>query len=307
MTNIIIVDIDGTIADLSHRLPLVSNGRKDWDTFFELADKDEPIRSIIDVVSDYYHQTPEIDELHFVTGRPETIRRLTEDWLKHVAQMYFYADLHMRPAGDTRPDCVIKEEILDRLLSDRKNVVAVFDDRQSVVDMWKRRGLRVFQVHNPEVQVVADPATKGTLHLLVGPSHAGKTTGYCDHIKPGSVYLSSDALRYYLTGDGNDQSRNAEVFALAHTLIREYIKTGVSVVFDATNILNADRRKVVECAAGADVVYHVFDRPVKDKLASLRPGFPESVVLKHDQTFRSNLKDILAGDGFPNVKVEDHR
>ena len=34
---------------------------------------------------------------------------------------------------------------------------------------------------------------------------------------------------------------------------------------------------------------------------------PEELILKHDKTFRGQLKDILNGDGLPNVTVIDKR
>jgi hypothetical protein len=53
----------------------------------------------------------------------------------------------MRPIGDSRPDDVLKQEFLDRMLIvDRERLVAVFDDRDKVVAMWRRNGIACFQV-----------------------------------------------------------------------------------------------------------------------------------------------------------------
>ena len=45
----IIVDIDGTIADCSHRLHYIKGEKKDWNSFFKAAGKDKPknLNSII--------------------------------------------------------------------------------------------------------------------------------------------------------------------------------------------------------------------------------------------------------------------
>ena len=45
-----------------------------------------------------------------------------------------------------RKDAAVKLEIFDREIRNRWNVVAVFDDRQQVVDAWRSIGLAVFQV-----------------------------------------------------------------------------------------------------------------------------------------------------------------
>jgi len=52
----------------------------------------------------------------------------------------------MRPAGDIRKDVLIKQEIYEREIKDKYNVLFVLDDRQSVVDGWRSLGLTVFQV-----------------------------------------------------------------------------------------------------------------------------------------------------------------
>jgi hypothetical protein len=52
----------------------------------------------------------------------------------------------MRPAGDSRRDAIVKQEIFDTEVRDRWRVVGVFDDRRQVVRMWRALGLTVFQV-----------------------------------------------------------------------------------------------------------------------------------------------------------------
>jgi hypothetical protein len=51
----------------------------------------------------------------------------------------------MRKDGDFRADNVVKQEILDAHI-DKDRVLFVLDDRQQVVDMWRRNGLTCFQV-----------------------------------------------------------------------------------------------------------------------------------------------------------------
>ena len=55
--------------------------------------------------------------------------------------------LTMRQEMDYTPDDVLKESWLDNMLvDDRKRLVAVFDDRDRVVSMWRRRGITCLQV-----------------------------------------------------------------------------------------------------------------------------------------------------------------
>jgi hypothetical protein len=59
-----------------------------------------------------------------------------------------FSGLYMRKAGDHREDCVVKAELLEQILLDWSNqdIGGVFEDRQQVVDMYRAKGLRVFQV-----------------------------------------------------------------------------------------------------------------------------------------------------------------
>jgi hypothetical protein len=52
----------------------------------------------------------------------------------------------MRPENDQRKDTVVKDEIYENHIKGRYNVLLIADDRQSVVDMWRSKGMKVAQV-----------------------------------------------------------------------------------------------------------------------------------------------------------------
>lgn len=137
----ILCDIDGTLADRSHRLHFIETKPKNWDAFFAAAADDAPIQPVCDAISDLM----EYNRIIFVTGRPERTRIATSLWLSKRAVLW--PDyLFMRKDGDYRPDEIIKEELLDQLLAAGHKPVLVFDDRKRVVEMWRRRGLICAQV-----------------------------------------------------------------------------------------------------------------------------------------------------------------
>lgn len=142
---IYLVDIDGTIADLSHRLHFIEKEPADWDGFFAACPDDKPIHEVIDTIN----QLGESAVLIMVTGRSERCRVQTEKWLN----LYIngWNGLYMRADGDHRHDDVIKAELLDEIVADKRisslaDITGVFEDRQQVVDMYRAKGLRVFQV-----------------------------------------------------------------------------------------------------------------------------------------------------------------
>lgn len=142
---IYIFDIDGTIADLTHRLHHIQKTPKDWSGFFQDCADDEPIPEVVEVAAALNSR---LNTIILITGRSDEIRDKTEKWL--VEKGVHYGWLLMRKAGDHREDNVVKSELLDELLSKtgmkESNIAGVFEDRQQVVKMYRDRGLRVFQV-----------------------------------------------------------------------------------------------------------------------------------------------------------------
>jgi phosphoglycolate phosphatase-like HAD superfamily hydrolase len=141
--DVVIVDIDGTLADVQHRLHHIKgSGKKNWKQFFRSAPQDEPIDIIFRWVNNL---APDYTAI-LITGRPDEYRKDTEAWLaKHGVR---YSKLYMRRAGDHRPDTVVKQELLDKV--GRERVAFVIDDRPQVCDMYRGCGMRVFQVSSGE-------------------------------------------------------------------------------------------------------------------------------------------------------------
>lgn len=150
MKNIIICDLDGTLCDIEHRRVHVTEKPKDWKAFFDGMENDtvnEAVMSVLDMwIGNSDEDADIMNEVIFCTGRPEKYRAATEAWLdEHYGIPITGRQLHMRKDGDYRPDDIVKEEILNTNI-DKDRVFFVLDDRQQVVDMWRRNGLQCFQV-----------------------------------------------------------------------------------------------------------------------------------------------------------------
>ena len=79
--------------------------------------------------------------------------------------------------------------------------------------------------------------------MMVGLPGSGKST-YAKQLseETNAVICSSDTIREELYGDENSQDNNDEVFKILHSRIKENLKNGKNVIYDATNI-NSKRRK----------------------------------------------------------------
>lgn len=142
-----IFDLDGTLADCTHRLHYIQRDRKDkdWDAFNAACGDDEPIPATTDLFNALGIAGADAE---IWTGRSESARNLTRVWLGRKAGIYVQPIvLRMRPIGDYRPDDELKEEWLRAMpTQDRARLAGVFEDRRRVVDMWRRNGIFCFQV-----------------------------------------------------------------------------------------------------------------------------------------------------------------
>lgn len=135
----IIIDIDGTLANIDHRTHFVTGeGKKDWKSFFA-AMSDDALNYPVWMMAMGYSQKKIL-----VSGRSEEYRTQTEEWLKKYH--FTYDALFMRKQGDYREDSIVKEEIYREHIAPFYNVLIVLDDRDRVVKMWRSLGLHCWQV-----------------------------------------------------------------------------------------------------------------------------------------------------------------
>jgi hypothetical protein len=146
MTPCYIFDVDGTIADCSHRLVHLEKTPKDWKAFNAGISDDKPIEHILYLLSQLSGETDCI----LMTGRSEDMRVATVEWLtaQDLGAPPFggYTGLYMRPAGDYRDDAIVKLELLAKVRADGYEPIMAFDDRDRVVKMWRENGVPCAQV-----------------------------------------------------------------------------------------------------------------------------------------------------------------
>lgn len=147
--DIIIFDLDGTLADCSHRLHHIQKSPKNWRAFFYDCDKDsviEHMRKVFDTFCycEVWDHSRDY-EVWIVSGRSDEVRAKTEKWLSDNG-FKGYAKLIMRKQGDFTDDSVLKVSWLDDGTIPKDRVFCVFDDRDRVVKSWRDRGIPCFQV-----------------------------------------------------------------------------------------------------------------------------------------------------------------
>ena len=153
----IICDLDGTLCDIRHREHLAQQGL--WSEFhLELKD-DAPRKDVLSFLrcvtfGDGHNQ------VIFLTGRPDTNRAQTVEWLWDKAELSEgseYIELLMRPKDDWRSDFQVKQELLEDFLrqvyeqsgmgpEEYKSRVLILDDRDKVVAHFRDLGYVCWQV-----------------------------------------------------------------------------------------------------------------------------------------------------------------
>ena len=173
----IVFDIDNTLSNPEHRLHFIQPkgedcpvceswggqgashtrtgsciyAKKDWDGFYAACRDDPPIPHTVKICQDLMLAGHTVE---FWTGRRDTERDTTVEWLnEHVVTREIYLNLFsmglwegftlkMREGGDRRRDHILKMEFIDPL--DPPDII--FEDRSTVVQAYRERGLTVFQV-----------------------------------------------------------------------------------------------------------------------------------------------------------------
>ena len=148
----IIFDVDGTLMNIEHRRHHVAievddygfrvEKKRDWKAFRKAMADDTPNEDIVmmaKLLKEAGHR------IIIATGRLQSERAVT---LKQLlgAGVVFDAIYTRENVHEFKSDSEVKEKFLDRMKADGYNPTMAFDDRQKVVDMWRRNGLRVFQV-----------------------------------------------------------------------------------------------------------------------------------------------------------------
>ena len=135
---IVIFDIDGTLADVSERIHHVRKKPKNWNAFFQGMAQDKAIHSVVRLCNILYASGIRII---LCSGRSEEHRPETVQWPADKGVNFH--ELILRRDGDRRSDAVVKREMLAGL--DRDKIPFVVEDRSRVVQMWRSEGLVCLQ------------------------------------------------------------------------------------------------------------------------------------------------------------------
>lgn len=147
-----------------------------------------------------------------------------------------------------------------------------------------------------------------TLYAPIALPGAGKSTfvnrWIADGVLSPEAVVSPDALRRVICEDQTDQSQNAAVFRVAHTLAEARLRAGRNVYFDATNLNPKSRRALIRLAerARADLVWVKLPTTIIEALnrnaARTENRCPDPVMEHFVRQFARVEWDRLPGEVF---------
>lgn len=139
-----IFDIDGVLADSSHRAHHLRKRPPDWQSYRAGIADDKPIAPIVALASALHAARQSV---LLVTSRDAATRPQTEQWLEsHGVQ---YTALFMRPAGDTRLEYDVKSDLIADARDAGYDPIVLIDDRDDAIRAAIGQRIAALQVHHP--------------------------------------------------------------------------------------------------------------------------------------------------------------
>jgi FMN phosphatase YigB (HAD superfamily) len=138
MRDAVIFDMDGTLCDTSSVEHFITGEEKDYHAFHAASAGCPPHVAIVEAAR---AEREKGRAILVVSSREFIWRDLTLDWL--VKYEVPYDALYLRIVGDYRKDVIVKTDILKQITDDGFTVLAAWDDKPSVIDLWREHGIEV--------------------------------------------------------------------------------------------------------------------------------------------------------------------
>lgn len=140
MKKVIVVDIDGTLTDTTHRDKYAEE--KDFDTFNSLCLKDRPYLVMIDLMKKYKEEGYEI---HAYSGRSSLYQEETIDYFKKLGLEFDL--IKTRSPDNLIPARNLKGSWIQKnIINEGKELVAVYEDDDKVISTLRNKGYNVINV-----------------------------------------------------------------------------------------------------------------------------------------------------------------
>lgn len=143
----IIFDIDGVLADCSHRLKYIKGEKKDYEKFYSYDEviEDKVIEGGKEILEslELALDSMEYVDIAFITARNEKSWGATEVWLTSNFGGAYH-EMYMRPSNDWRPAHEVKEDLIKKYIG-FENILFAFDDDDKINEMYAKHGVMCYK------------------------------------------------------------------------------------------------------------------------------------------------------------------
>lgn len=140
MKKVIVVDIDGTLTDTTHRDKYAEEN--DFDTFNSLCLKDRPYLVMIDLIKKHQEEGCEI---HAYSGRSSLYQEKTIEYFEKLGLEFDL--IKTRNEGNLIPSKNLKGSWIQKnIINEGKELVAVYEDDDKVISALRNKGYNVIDV-----------------------------------------------------------------------------------------------------------------------------------------------------------------
>jgi hypothetical protein len=156
----ILVDINGTLSDVSEVVHFIKGAEKDWIGFFNNMNKVKPNP----MVQEFIKRFSPGNVIVLVSGAPDTYQDQTIEWLKkHNIE---YDDIFFRPTWDKRRGWQFKKSLLNNKLSNLYSIQMALDDKQDACKMWIENGIPCWKLPSDMDEANRPPAAERFRRLV---------------------------------------------------------------------------------------------------------------------------------------------
>lgn len=136
-----IFDLDGTLCDVRSIRHYVTGKKKNFHAFHRESVNCPPNPEVVEALNTAHKNGRAI---LIVTARSFDFAMHSMYWLS--LNNIKYDQMYMRRAKDSRPDYIVKKEILKIIKRDGYEPVKAYDDNPNVWDVWEEAGIETVRV-----------------------------------------------------------------------------------------------------------------------------------------------------------------
>jgi len=131
----IIIDLEGTLSNCSHRIHHLKN--KNYDEWNKLFKYDTVHESVVEIINRY-----KVNGVQIILCTAKSVKYISAvlSWLQKYELLSFIDGFYFRVLGDKRPSVEVKKGMLESI-REKYDVLVAYDDRKDICQMYLKQAV----------------------------------------------------------------------------------------------------------------------------------------------------------------------